>query len=54
MGRVIKVAVEPPLVEGIVGEGRHRSVIVWEGFGGDVESPHRRCHNRCIYSMEGE
>lgn len=32
IGRIAKVAVEPPLVKGIVGEGCHRPIVVWEGF----------------------
>ena len=31
MRRVIDVTVELSLVEGIVGEGFHRSIVVWEG-----------------------
>ena len=38
--RVSEVAMEPPLVEGIVGQGRHGSIIVWEGFHSDIKSPH--------------
>ena len=40
VGRVIEVAVEPPLFEGVIGEGRYWSVVVWEGLEGDVEAPH--------------
>lgn len=36
------MAVEPPLLEGIVSQRCYRSVVVREGFEGDVESPHRR------------
>ena len=54
MGRVIEVTVEPPLVEGIVGEGRHRSIVVWEGLKRDVESPHRRCPYCYSRDTEGE
>ena len=54
MGRVIEVTVEPPLVEGIIGEGRHRSIVVWEGLKRDVESPHRRCPYCYSRDTEGE
>ena len=45
---------EPPLVEGIIGEGRHRSIVVWEGLKRDVESPHRRCPYCYSRDTEGE
>ena len=54
MGRVIEVTVEPPLVEGIVGEGRHRLIVVWEGLKRDIESPHRRCPYCYSRDTEGE
>ena len=54
IGWVIEMAVEPPLVEGIVDEGCHRSIVVWEGFKRDVESPHSRCEYRCLRKAEGE
>ena len=34
------MAVEPPLFEGVIGEGCYWSVVVWEGLEGDVEAPH--------------
>lgn len=43
IGGVTEVAVEPPLVEGIVDKGCHRSIIVGEGLERGVESPHGRC-----------
>lgn len=45
---------EPPLVEGVVDKGCCRSIVVWEGFGRDIESPHRRCEYRYPYDEEGE
>ena len=47
MRRVIEVAVEPPLLKGIVGQRCHGSIIVWECFEGDIESPHSRGEYRC-------
>jgi hypothetical protein len=51
IGRVVEMAVEPPLVEGVIDEGRHRSIVVWKGFERDVESPHSGCNYRCEYDV---
>lgn len=45
---------KPPLIKGIVDEGRYRSIIVWEGFGRDVETPHSRREYRCSYDAESK
>ena len=50
--RVIEVAMEPPLVEGIVGEGCHRPVIVRKRLHGDVKSPHCGGDDRYWYNKE--
>ena len=54
MRRVIDVTVELSLVEGIVGEGFHRSIVVWEGLKRDVESLHRWCPYCYSYGTKGE
>ena len=51
---VIEVTVELSLVEGIVGEGYHRSIVVWEGLKRDVGSLHRWCPYCYPRGTEGE
>jgi hypothetical protein len=46
VGRIIQVAVEPPLFEGIVGQRCDGSIIVRERCGSDVVSPHGRGEQR--------
>jgi len=43
---------EPPLVEGIIGKGRHGSIIVWKCFHGDIISPHSRSDDRYSHGKE--
>jgi len=50
--RVTEVTVKPPLVEGIVDEGRHGSIIVWKGFHSDIESPHSRGYDCYSHGKE--
>ena len=50
--RMIKVTMEPPLVEGHVQEGRHGAVVVWIGLVGDVETVHTGVPEGCINSCQ--
>lgn len=51
---ILEMAVEPPLVEGKVGERCYGSIIVWECFGGDIESPHGRGDYGYGHDEQGE
>ena len=54
IGRAVEVTVEPPLVKGVVDEGRHGSIIVWECFERNVEPPHSGCEHRYENDTEGK
>ena len=47
VGRMVEMAVEPPLVKGVVDERSNRPVIVRERLAGDVEPVHARMEDGC-------
>ena len=47
VGWMVEVAVEPPLVKGVIDEGSHRSVIVRVRLIGHIKPVHARVEERC-------
>ena len=47
VGWIAEMAVEPPLVKSVIGEGSDGPVVVRESLSGDVESVHARVHDSC-------
>lgn len=48
------MAVEPPLVKGVINKGSDRSIVIGEGLLRDVESIHARMEDRCNRSLINE